>query len=59
MAHDHESEEEIVIYKSAITNVTWARSMKNFTETVIRDGKEISRFTYIADPEKYFSELSD
>ncbi len=40
--------EELVIYKNTLTKQCWARPLSMWNETVVLDGKEVSRFSYIA-----------
>jgi hypothetical protein len=41
-----ETEEWLVLYKSASGSM-WVRPYANFVEMVVREGVEISRFTYV------------
>lgn len=48
LAHHSETLEEMVVYKALYgEQEVWVRPISMWNETVIRDGREIKRFTYI------------
>ena len=50
MAKHSETEEWMVIYKALYgEGLTWVRPASMWFEPVLKDGKEITRFTYIGD----------
>ena len=50
IAKDSETLEYMVVYKALYgEGGIWVRPLKMWTETVIRDGKEYKRFTYIGE----------
>ena len=50
IAKDSETLEDMVVYKSLYgEGGIWVRPLKMWNETVIRDGKEYKRFTYIGE----------
>ena len=51
-AKHSETEEEMVVYKALYGDGgIWVRSASMWNETVVRDGKEYKRFTYIGNDE--------
>ena len=50
IAKDSETLEDMVVYKELYgEGGIWVRPLKMWNETVIRDGKEYKRFTYIGE----------
>ena len=50
IAKDSETLEDMVVYKALYGDGgIWVRPLKMWNETVIRDGKEYKRFTYIGE----------
>ena len=50
IAKDSETLEDMVVYKALYgEGGIWVRPLKMWNETVIRDGKEYKRFTYIVE----------
>lgn len=50
IAKDSETLEDMVVYKALYgEGGIWVRPLKMWNETVIRDGKEYKRFTYIGE----------
>ena len=50
IAKDSETLEDMVVYKARYgEGGIWVRPLKMWNETVIRDGKEYKRFTYIGE----------
>lgn len=50
MAKHSETEEWMVVYKALYgEGFTWVRPASMWFEPVIKDGKEVTRFTYIGD----------
>lgn len=48
VAKHSETLEDMVVYRALYgDNGLWVRPLSMFLETVVRDGKEIKRFTYI------------
>ena len=50
LAHHSESMEDMVVYRALYGDgELWVRPLSMWSETVVRDGREIERFTYIGD----------
>ena len=50
IAKDSETLEDMVVYKELYgEGGIWVRPLKMWNETVVRDGKEYKRFTYIGE----------
>ena len=50
IAKDSETLEDMVVYKALYgVGGIWVRPLKMWNETVVRDGKEYKRFTYIGE----------
>ena len=50
IAKDSETLEDMVVYKALYgEGGIWVRPLKMWNETVVRDGKEYKRFTYIGE----------
>ena len=50
IAKDSETLEDMVVYKALYgEGGIWVRPLKMWNETVIRDGKEYKRFTYLGE----------
>ena len=50
IARHSETEEPMVVYKALYgEGGIWVRPLKMWNETVVRDGKEYKRFTYIGE----------
>lgn len=54
MAFDSETQEEMVVYQALYgERKMWVRPKKMFFETIVRDNKEVRRFTEITKEEAY------
>ena len=50
LAHHSESMEDMVVYRALYGDgELWVRPLSMWEETIVRDGREIKRFTYIGD----------
>ena len=50
IAKDSETLEDMVVYKALYgEGGIWVRPLKMWNETVVRDGKEYKRFTYLGE----------